>query len=279
MKRRPAAPATLTADGCWASARCNLRKAGITLGLLAVGLVLVGGGPRAQWKTAWSYEGSKGPEHWGDLDPAYATCKDGKEQSPIDIRNPKKAELPALRFEYQSGPLKYLINNGKTVRVNYHDAPGTGNFLIVDGRHYQLTQFHFHRPSEEYIHGEPYEMVAHLMHEASDREVAGVVVLLKAGQANATVQQIWEHMPMTEGKEQEIPGVQVNPAGLLPRDFAYYKYLGSLTAPPCTEGVTWFVLKNPREISAEQINAFARLYPHDVRPPQPLNGRIVEESQ
>jgi carbonic anhydrase len=82
---------------------------------------------------------------------------------------------------------------------------------------------------------------------------------LKAGPANATVQQIWEHMPMTEGKEQETPGVQVNPAGLLPRDFAYYKYLGSLTDPPCTEGVTWFVLKTPREISAERINAFARL--------------------
>ena len=258
---------------------CNLRKAVMMLGLPVVALVLAPGGPRAQWKTAWSYEGSKGPEHWGDLDPAYAGCKEGKEQSPIDIRDTQKAALPALRFEYESGPLQYLINNGKTVRVNYHDAPGKGNLLIVGERRYQLTQFHFHRPSEEYIHGKPYEMVAHLMHQADDGKIAGLVVLLKAGKRNTTVQQIWEHMPMREGKEEEIPGVQVNPAGLLPGDFAYYRYRGSLTAPPCTEGVTWFVLKTPAEISTEQINAFSTLYPHDVRPPQPLNGRIVEESQ
>lgn len=249
------------------------------LGWLVVALVLSPGVARAQWKTTWSYEGAKGPEHWGDLDPAYSACRDGKAQSPIDIRNARKTALPALRFEYKSGLLKYLINNGKTIRVNYHDAPGEGNSLIVGDMHYQLTQFHFHRPSEELIHGKPYEMVAHLMHQASDGKIAGVVVLLKTGNANTTVQRIWEHMPMAEGKEEEISGVQVNPSGLLPRDLAYYTYQGSLTAPPCTEGVTWFVLKTPVEISSEQINAFARVYPHDVRPPQPLNGRVVEESR
>ncbi len=143
---------------------------------------------------------TKGPQHWSDLDPDYAACNAGKEQSPIDIRNAQKAELPAIRFEYKSGPLKYLINNGHTIRVNYHDAPGSGNFLIVGDKRYQLTQFHFHRPSEEYIHGKPYDMVIHLMHQASDGKVAGVAVLLKAGSANATIQQIWEHMPKTEGK-------------------------------------------------------------------------------
>jgi carbonic anhydrase len=256
-----------------------LLKAAILFGLLVVALLLVPGRPLAQWKTAWSYEGPKGPEHWSDLDPAYAACKDGKEQSPIDIRNTKKAEFPALRFGYQSGPLKYLINNGKTIRVNYHDAPGTGNFLIFGDTRYQLTQFHFHRPSEEYVHGKSYEMVAHFMHEASDGKAAGVAVLLKAGKANSAIQPIWEHMLMSEGKEEEIPGFQVNPAALLPPDFSYYSYMGSLTAPPCTEGVSWFVLKTPVEISAAQINAFAKLYPHDVRPPQPLHNRIVEESQ
>jgi carbonic anhydrase len=148
--------------------RCNLRKAGIILGLLVVALVLPLRRPRAQWKTAWSYEGPKGSEHWGDLDPSYAACKDGKEQSPVDIRDTKKADLPALRFEYRSGPLQYLINNGKTIRVNYHDARGTGSFLIVGDKRCQLTQFHFHRPSEEYVRGKPYEMVAHFMHEAGD---------------------------------------------------------------------------------------------------------------
>ena len=236
---------------------------------------------QAQWKTPWTYEGEK---HWSDLDPAYSACNGGREQSPIDIQTAEKADLPAIRFEYISGPLKYLINNGHTIRVNYHDAPGSGNFLIVGGKRYQLTQFHFHRPSEEYIHGKPYDMVIHLMHQASDGTIAGVAVLLKAGSANATIQLLWQHIPEVEGKdvegkELEIAGVDLNPAGLLPHDTYYYTYMGSLTAPPCTEGVTWFVLKTPVEISAEEISAFARLYPHDVRSPQPLNGRIVKQSQ
>jgi carbonic anhydrase len=233
---------------------------------------------RAQWKTPWSYDGSKGPEHWGELDPDYAACNTGKQQAPIDIRNAKKsADLPALRFDYKSGPLR-IVNNGYTaVRVNY--SPGNGNWLTAGGTRYQLTQFHFHHPSEEYIHGKPFEMAIHFMHQADDGKVAGVVVLLKRGAANATVQQLWEHMPAEPGAEQAIAGVEVNTAGLLPRDPAYYTYMGSQTAPPCTEGVAWFVLKTPVELSAEQIGAFARLYPHDVRPVQPLNGRVVKESR
>lgn len=243
----------------------------------AAALILASSGPRAQWKTHWSYEGADGPEHWGDLDPAYAACRDGKAQSPIDIRDAKKETLPALQFEFKSGPLK-IINNGYTaVRVNY--SAGNGNFLFAEDKRYELTQFHFHRPSEETIQGKHYDMVAHFMLQADDGKIAGVAVFLKAGRANATVRELWAHMPMTAGKEQEIPGVEVNPAGLLPRDMAYYMYMGSVTAPPCTEGVKWFVLKTPAEVSTEQIRAFAKLYPHDVRPVQPLNGRVVEESQ
>lgn len=231
-----------------------------------------------QWKTPWTYEGPKGAEHWADLDPAYADCRAGKEQSPIDIRNARKSSLPAMRFEYKSAPLKYLVNNGYTIRVNYH-APGSRDYLIVGNARYQLTQFHFHHPSEELVNGVNYDMVAHLMHEASDGRIAGVAVFLKAGKANSMVQQIWDHMPPTKGNEQEIPGVEMNPAGLLPADLSYYRYDGSLTAPPCTEGVTWFVLKTPVEVSAEQIRAFAALFPRDVRPVQPLNGRTIEESR
>ena len=130
-------------------------------------------------------------------------------------------------------------------------------------------------------------MVAHLMYQSSDGKVVGVAVLLKAGKANETIQRIWEHMPTTESKvlpdfshqEEMIPGVEINPAGLLPNDVSYYTYMGSVTAPPCTEGVRWFVLKTPVDISREQISAFAKLYPHDARPIQPLNGRVVKESQ
>lgn len=257
----------------------------ITFALLLFTAVWMPAGPQAQntepaqsaWKTKWSYEGPDGAEHWGDLDAAYAACKLGKEQSPIDIREAKKTELSALRFEYKNGPLK-IVNNGYTaVRVNY--APGNGNFLIMGEQRYELTQFHFHHPSEEYVQGKASDMAIHFMFQASDRKVAGVAVLLKAGRANAIVEELWKYMPKTPGKEMEIAGVEINPKGLLPHDTAYYTYMGSLTAPPCTEGVTWFVLKNPVEISAEEITAFAELYPHDVRPVQPLNGRVVKESQ
>jgi carbonic anhydrase len=255
-------------------ARCNLRKGWLTF---VLAIILTPACSQAQWKTQWSYEGPAGPKHWGDLDPDYAACNAGTEQSPIDIRTARKADLPALRFAYKSGPLNIINNGHVAVRVNY--APGNGNFLLVGDKRYELTQFHFHRPSEEYIHGKPYDMVLHMMHEAGDGKVAAVAVLLQAGRANATIQQLWKYMPQTEGNEQEIPGVAVNPAGLLPTNTAYYTYMGSLTAPPCTEGVTWFVLKTPVDISAEEISAFARLYPHDVRPPQPLNGRLVKESR
>ena len=247
------------------------------LALSVVAAVSLPSGSRAQWKTPWSYEGPRGPDHWGDLDPDYAACKAGKEQSPIDIRSANKVDLPAIRFEYKSGPLR-IINNGYTaVRVNY--PPGNGNFLIVGDKRYELTQFHFHRPSEEFIQGKPYDMVIHLMHAAGDGKVAAVAVFLNSGSANATIRRLWEHMPRTAGKETRIAGVTVNPAGLLPHDTGYYTYMGSQTAPPCSEGVTWFVLKTPIDISADEISAFAKLYPHDVRPPQPLNGRVVQESR
>jgi carbonic anhydrase len=254
-----------------------LRKPSIISAFLMAALLAVPAGPRAQWKTHWSYEGASGPEHWGDLDPQYAPCKTGHEQSPIDIQNTAKTELPALRFDYKSGPLK-IINNGYTaVRVDY--SRENGNFLLVGEQRYELTQFHFHHPSEEYLHGQPSDMVLHLMHEAADGKIAGVAVLLRTGPANPHIAQLWKYMPQSVSPAQEIAGAQINPADLLPADTAYYTYVGSLTAPPCTESVNWFVLKTPVNISAEQVSAFAKLYPHDVRPLQPLNGRVVQESR
>jgi carbonic anhydrase len=260
-------------------ARCDLISGGATLVLLVGATVLLPATTMAQWKTPWSYEGARGPEHWGDLDPDYAACATGKQQSPIDIRGAEKADLPAIHFEYQSGPLKYLINNGYTIRVNYHDAPESGNFLIVGHTRYQLTQFHFHLPSEETIDGKPYPMEVHLMHQSSDGKVVGLVVFVKEGRANPVVQKIWDRIPGTEGGEEEIPGVDVNPATLLPPDLGYLRYEGSITAPPCTEGVTWIVLKTPITLSSQEIAGFAKLYPHDVRPIQSLNGRTVKQSR
>jgi carbonic anhydrase len=227
-----------------------------------------------KWKTGWSYEGPSGAEHWGDLDPEYGLCKTGRQQSPIDIQETVQADLPPLRFEYKNGPLN-IINNGYTaVRVDYAHS---GDFLTVGDQRYELKQFHFHRPSEEYVRGKQYDMVLHLMHSSSDGQVAGVAILLKAGRAHPTVEQLWKYMPQTAGDSHLIPDVEIDPGTLVPRELGYYTYMGSQTAPPCTEGVTWFVLKTPVAVSAQQIDAFAKVYPHDVRPVQPLNGRVVKE--
>ena len=156
------------------------------------------------WKTPWTYEGERGSDHWAELDPDYAACA-GREQSPIDILDTQKSALPALKFEYQSGPINYVINNGHTIRVNY-GSPDSGDFLEVGDKRYQLTQFHFHRPSEEFIHGKPYDMVVHLMHRADDGEIAGVAVLVKVGGANPAIHKLWQNMPKDEGQT-EVGGL------------------------------------------------------------------------
>jgi carbonic anhydrase len=222
----------------------------------------------------WTYVGEEGPKHWGDLKPDYKTCKLGQQQSPIDIRDAKKSELPPIQFDYKPSPLK-IINNGHTIQVNY--APGST--ITVGDKHYELKQFHFHHPSEEHINGKAYDMVIHLVHADSEGHLAVVAVLLKKGSVNPAIQKLWDNLPAVEGKEQAPAGVEINAAALLPQPLGYYTFAGSLTTPPCSEGVTWLVLKSPEEISAGQIEAFAKLYPHNARPIQPLNGRPVEQSE
>jgi carbonic anhydrase len=257
----------------------NMRNHRIALALLLLlatmgtGKALERDAPNAH---AWTYEGegAEGPEHWGDLKAEYAVCKTGKEQSPIDIRDVTATKLPAVHFAYQSAPLK-IINNGHTIQVNV--APGS--FLTVGGERYELKQFHFHHPSEERLQGKSYDMVVHLVHANSQGKLAVVAVLLKEGNANSALAEIWPRIPKTERKEEEIAGVQFNPADLLPHDTGYYAYAGSLTTPPCTEGVRWIVLKTPVDISEAQIDRFVGIYPNNARPIQPINGRIVKESQ
>jgi carbonic anhydrase len=244
----------------------------------ALALAATAGASQAQWKTPWSYDGDKGPAHWGSLDPDYAACEGGKAQSPIDIDTgaAKTAALPPLQFDYRDGPIM-MVNNGYTaVRVDYRH--GNGNELRVGGKRYELTQFHFHHPSEERLNGKAYDMVLHLMHQSEDGKVAGVAIFVTAGKSNPAIAQLWEYMPQMPGPSHRVAGVTVDPARLLPQTPGYYMYEGSQTAPPCTEGVTWYVLKTPIEASAQQIQAFARLYPHDVRPVQKLNGRAVQKT-
>jgi carbonic anhydrase len=220
----------------------------------------------------WSYSGPDGPDHWGDLDPSFAACKTGQRQAPIDIKDAKPADLKPIGFDYKLSPMK-IVNNGHTIRVDYE----AGSSITVDGKQYPLVQFHFHHPSEEEINGQKFDMVLHLVHVSADGHAIAVGVLLKSGNENPLIRDIWAHIPREVDKEVEFKKIVINAADLLPADRNYYSFDGSLTIPPCGD-VKWFVMKTPVELSPAQIAAFAKLYPDNARPIQPTNGREIEES-
>jgi carbonic anhydrase len=222
----------------------------------------------------WDYGKEHGPEHWGDLDPEFATCKVGHRQSPIDIQEAVKAGLPPIQFDYGPSPLR-IVDNGHTVMATY----GPGSSIRVGEDRYELKQLHFHRPSENTVRGKRYEMEAHLVHADERGRLAVVAVLLETGQENALVRELWNDIPAEKGKEEVREKVQVNAADLLPASRGYYTFEGSLTTPPCTENVTWLVLKQPVQLSAAELAQFSKLYPDDARPSQPLQGRAVRESR
>ena len=223
---------------------------------------------------SWRYSGEHGPEHWGDLSPEFAACATGKTQSPININHPHAAQLPPIHFAYHSSPLK-IINNGHSIQINY--APGST--ISVDGETYELVQFHFHHPSEEEIGGKPYAMVAHLVHKNNQGKLAVVAILIEQGNPNRLISTLWDNLPPEKGKELDLDSVQVNGTDLLPSNKKYYTFAGSLTTPPCTEGVTWYVMETPVSLSKAQIDKFASLYPLNARPVQPLHNRVVQESK
>lgn len=221
----------------------------------------------------WSYQGTTGPAQWGNLESEFVSCKLGKRQSPIDIRESavKKADLAPIEFHYKPSTLK-VVDNGHTIQVNYEP----GSTIAVGGKNYQLVQFHFHKPSEEKINGKPYDMVVHLVHRNAEGKLAVVAVLIRNGQANPLIETLWSNLPADKGKERVVAGTRIDASVLLPTDRSYYTFTGSLTTPPCSEEVTWFVLRNPKQLSGAQIARFGKIYPMNARPVQPLNGRVVE---
>ena len=247
-----------------------------SLAIVGCALVLAASGATQEHhpEHVWDYGESKGPNHWGELKPEFAPCKDGHRQSPIDIRNPQKADLPPIQFNYKPSPL-HIIDNGHTIMINY----SPGSFISVGGKKYVLKQFHFHRPSEEKINGKGFEMVVHLVHADSEGKLAVVAVLLERGEDNPLVHEIWNDLPKEKEKEESLDAIQIDLSGLLPADRGYYTFPGSLTTPPCSENVTWFVLRHPVTVSAAEIEQFSKVYRHDARPTQPLFGRIVLESK
>jgi carbonic anhydrase len=151
--------------------------------------------------------------------------------------------------------------------------------MSAGGKRYELRQFHFHHPSEEEIDGKPYDMVIHLVHDDGEGHLAVVAVLLKQGKKNAAIRKLWDHLPRVAGKEESPAGIKVNAADLLPETLGYYAFEGSLTTPPCSESVAWYVLRAPVEVASAEVGAFAKLYPHNARPVQPRNGRAILESK
>jgi carbonic anhydrase len=222
----------------------------------------------------WTYKGHGGPPEWGSMDTGFASCKLGKLQSPIDIHGAKPAKLPPIMFNYKASALD-IIDNGHTIQVNY--APGSS--IVVGGVRYDLVQFHFHHPSEEKIDGKAHAMVAHLVHKNAEGKLAVVAVLIDKGGASELIDTLWKNIPHEKEKENVVSNVSIDASMLLPGDRDYYTFQGSLTTPPCSEGVTWFVLKTPVKIADTEIAAFAKIYPLNARPVQPLNGRAIEVSK
>jgi carbonic anhydrase len=223
---------------------------------------------------AWDYGNAHGPSHWGDLNPEFALCKSGHHQSPIDIRNPHQVDLPSIGFDYKPSRL-HIIDNGHTVMVNYDP----GSSISVGGKTYSLKQFHFHRPSEEKINGQAYAMAVHLVHADQEGKLAVVAVLLKEGADNPLIRELWKDLPTEKEKEELLNDIQIDATRILPADRGYYTFSGSLTTPPCSEDVTWFVLKHPVTVSAAEIEQFAKLYRNDARPTQQLYDRVVLENK
>jgi carbonic anhydrase len=224
----------------------------------------------------WGYEGEDGPEHWGD---AYETCN-GPSQSPIDIVTTEAVDLVDLTFDYQPDTLE-LIHNGHTVQVNHH----ADSFVTLDNVAYKLAQFHFHAPSEHTVNGEKFDAELHLVHtievESEGKTVvvyAVVGIMIKIGPETPVLSTVWEHLPSEKGSAKRIEGVMIDPTQLLPVERTTFRYSGSLTTPPCSEGVHWNLLTTPITMSQKQIDDFAKAIEHpNNRPLQPPNDRPVTE--
>ena len=217
----------------------------------------------------WSYKGDVGPDSWGDLDRFFELCSEGTEQSPIDISNLWIHDVPEIKF-YYSPTIMTILNNGHTVQVNYDD----GSFVDIEGTRYGLVQFHFHIPSEHTFNGQFSAMEMHLVHESSNGDFAVIGVMINEGRNNDILDLVWNHLPPDEGPRKTID-ININVFDLLPPEKQAYLYNGSLTTPPCSEGIIWLVMNTPIEVSKSQIKAFQYLFNSNNRPVQPLHNRKV----
>jgi len=227
----------------------------------------------AREATHWSYTGEDGPEHWGELSPEFAQCSVGRNQSPIDLVGDMKVDLPELSFDYKPGQMRE-VNNGHSI-VQFA-PPGSYLRMRDSGERWQLVQFHFHSPSEHTVAGQSYPLEAHLVHQNDAGDLAVVGALFIEGEEHPLVEQVRANLPEKDGEASV--GIYFEPVGLLAPSREYFTYNGSLTTPPCSEGVAWIVLKTPIEASADQIAWYREVMGLVTnRPIQPHNSRIVLE--
>ncbi len=244
----------------------------LALFVIGVGfLVYFYAGSKGDHKAHWTYLGETGPDHWGDLSHNFSACKEGQKQSPINIPSTSPTNLKGIEFNYKDTPLR-IINNGHTIQLNYEK----GSSIRVGENTYDLLQGHFHSPSEHKIKGRSFDMVAHLVHKNNKEELAVVAVLFEKGKKNDFIETLWNNLPAEEGKENVLNSIKINVKSILPAKKHFYNYSGSLTTPPCSEGVNWNVLREPVQVSNEQIDRFTSIFKLSVRPVQPLNGRTLK---
>lgn len=229
--------------------------------------------PERHASVPWSYGGAGGPDQWAELQPENRLCADGNRQSPIDIRETIKVDLTPIEFAYRPSQFR-IIDTGRALQV----AVSENRFSLL-GKRYELVQIQFHQPSEERIDGKGFDMAAHLIHRSDDNKLAVVAVMLEKGAEHPLIQTLWNHLPLERGEDIYPPGVAIDLNQLLPEKKQHFAYMGSLTTPPCTEGVLWLVMKNPVQVSAEQVAIFSRLYQNNARPLQPSFGRLIKESR
>jgi len=237
---------------------------------VAAVLVLTAGNSAASGGGDWGYTGEGAPEHWGSLNPAYALCDKGANQSPIDLTGLIESELEPISFNY-TGLVTEVVHNGHAVQADYT----AGSTMTVNGKTFSLKQFYFHTPGENLINGEQFPMEAHFVHADTDGNLAVIAVMYNIGEENAELKKIWQQMPAEAGKKTGMAS-QVRADHLMPENKEYYRFNGSLTTPPCTEGVLWLVMKNPVAVSEAQVKQLAEALGHpNNRPVQPLNARPV----
>lgn len=217
----------------------------------------------------WGYEGHEGPDHWGKLNEEFATCDSGTRQSPVNIDSAIAADLAKISFDYSPAPIK-IVNNGHTIQVN---SDGKSS-IKIGSQTYKLLQYHFHSPSENKIGDKAFDMEMHLVHKNDAGELAVVGVMLKAGGDNNVLAPVWAAMPKDVNKETVLTA-QLNAQDLLPKNQSFYHFKGSLTTPPCTEGVEWFVMKDAVQVSKQQVEKFVSMVGHNARPVQAANNRFI----